>query len=76
MASTVWLTYWIIFGFFTAFDKLLGVILFFIPGYYLLKAIFYTWMFYPRTKGAQVIYENFLKPQLLKLRDLAHKKND
>ena len=62
------------FGFFTAFDKILGVILFFLPGYYFLKCIFYIWMFYPRTNGAKMIYENFLKPQLLKFKELADKK--
>lgn len=70
----IWLTYWIVFGFLTAFDKLLGIVLFFIPGYYLIKALFYIWMFYPRTNGAQIIYEKVLKPQLIKFRDLAQKK--
>ncbi len=72
----VWLTYWVVFGFFTAFDKLLGIILFFVPGYYLVKVIFYIWMFYPRTNGAQIIYETVLKPQLVKLKELADRKFD
>ncbi len=43
---------------------MIGLLLFFIPGYYLIKAVFYIWMFYPRTHGAEIIYEKVLKPQL------------
>lgn len=72
----MWLTYWIVFGLLTAFNRVIGVLLFFIPGYYLLKVILFTWMFYPRFKGAQVIYDNFVKPHLGKLKEFAHKKHD
>jgi uncharacterized membrane protein required for colicin V production len=61
----------VVFGFITAFDRLLGIILFFLPGYYLLKIIFYIWMFYPKTRGAELIYDRFLKPQLLRFKDIA-----
>lgn len=74
--AKVWLTYWIVFGFFTAFDKLLSFVLFFLPGYYFLKCCFYIWMFYPRTNGAQIIYQNLLKPQLLKFKEMTDKKFD
>lgn len=62
------MTYWLVFGFVTAFDKFLGFILFFLPAYYTLKALFYIWMFYPKTNGAAIIYDKVLRPQLLKLK--------
>jgi hypothetical protein len=74
--SKHWLTYWIVFGFFTAFDKILHVVLFFLPGFYFLKCIFYIWMFYPRTNGSKIIYDHYLKPQLIRFKEIADKKID
>lgn len=67
------MTYWIVFGFVTAFDRVLNFVLFFIPCYYTLKAIFYIWMFYPKTNGAALIYDKILRPQLKKLKELNKK---
>ena len=64
------MTYWIVFGFVTAFDKVLNFVLFFMPCYYTLKVIFYIWMFYPKTNGAAVIYERFLRNQLYKIKEM------
>ena len=52
----MWLTYWIVFGFLTAFDRLLEFVLFFVPYYYTLKLVFLIWLFYPRSNGAYTIY--------------------
>lgn len=59
-----WLTYWIVFGFVTAFDGLLSIVLFFLPAFYAFKVLFIIWLFYPRTDGASLIYEKFLRPNL------------
>ena len=71
--SKQWLTYWIVFGFLTAFDTLFSAVLFFLPAYYTFKALFYMWLFYPRTNGAHILYEKVLRPQLKNLKALAEK---
>jgi len=64
--DTQWLTYWVVYSFFTVFNDMLFIVLGFIPFLYIIKAVLYVWMFHPRTKGAQVIYEKVIKPLLLK----------
>lgn len=61
-----WLTYWVVFIFVDFFDNVLGIFLTIIPLYHLLKMIFYIYLFYPKTKGALTIYQNFLRPILTK----------
>ncbi|KAL4479577.1 hypothetical protein ABPG72_018563 [Tetrahymena utriculariae] len=60
-----WLTYWIVFSFLHVFDAPLSLVLQFLPFYYPLKVMFYVYLFYPKTKGALFIYNNFLKKFLL-----------
>ena len=59
-----WLTYWVVFSFLHVADGLLGMFLRFIPFYYPLKVLVYVSLFYPKTKGALLIYNNFLKGYL------------
>ena len=61
-----WLTYWVVFSFFTVFDPLLNTVLFFIPMYYLFKVLIYVWLFHPYTKGAEKVYTSFLRSLFLK----------
>jgi len=61
-----WLTYWVVFILVSFLDALFGSILSFIPLYNVLKLVFYIYLFYPKSRGATVIYENFLKPLLRK----------
>ena len=64
-----WLIYWIVFGFLSLADSLLGFFLKFIPFFYLIKILFLVWLFYPKTKGALLLYNDFVKPQLEKHQD-------
>jgi len=61
-----WLTYWVVFVLMTFLDTAFGFVLSFIPLYHVLKLVFYIYLFYPKSKGATVIYESFLKPLLKK----------
>mmetsp|Transcript_11748 Transcript_11748/g.1806 ORF Transcript_11748/g.1806 Transcript_11748/m.1806 type:complete len:103 (-) Transcript_11748:162-470(-) len=61
-----WLTYWIVFSFFTCFDSILQTILFFVPMYYLIKLLFYVYLFHPKTQGALHIYKNYIRKIFLK----------
>ncbi len=61
-----WLTYWIIFGIFTLLDDFLGFILNMIPYFFWIKLVFFVYLFAPQTHGAKVVYENVVKPQLIR----------
>lgn len=61
-----WLTYWVVFVLITFLDSVFGTVLSIIPLYNVLKLVFYIYLFYPKSRGATVIYENFLKPLLKK----------
>ncbi len=50
--DTQWLTYWVVYAFFTVFDDLTEWILGILPFYHLIKLLFYIWMFWPSTNGA------------------------
>lgn len=63
-----WLTYWIIFGIFSLMDDFFGFILNMIPYFFWLKLAFFVFLFAPQTKGASVVYETVVKPQLIKYR--------
>jgi receptor expression-enhancing protein 5/6 len=51
-----WLTYWVVFAFFSIIDMFSGFILKFIPFYFFLKIIFLIWLFMPNSGGAHIIY--------------------
>lgn len=61
------MTYWVVFGFVTVFDKILSFVLFFLPAYYSFKILFFIWLFYPRTEGAEIIYNKVVRPNLNKI---------
>ena len=64
--NKMWLTYWIIFSIFTIFDILFKYILFFLPIYFVLKGIFFIWLFHPRSKGASLVYDSAIRPLIKK----------
>ena len=62
--DTMWLTYWVVFSFLSIGDSFAGIILRFIPFYYVLKVGFLIWMYSPSTQGALTVFNNFLRPWL------------
>ena len=64
--DTQWLTYWVVYSFFTVFNDMIIYCLGFIPFYYIVKAVLYVWMFHPRTKGAVLLYAKVIRPLLQK----------
>lgn len=59
-----WLTYWIIFGLFSLIDDFFGCILEFIPYYYWIKLVFFIYLLAPQTRGANFLYNSFVKDLL------------
>lgn len=57
-----WVSYWGVLGFLELFDSLLMFIFeYFLPFYNPIKVLFLIWMFYPKSKGATILYEKGIK---------------
>ncbi|KAM7221676.1 protein yop-1 [Rhypophila decipiens] len=61
--DTQWLTYWVVFAFFTVIESLVSVVYWF-PFYYTFKFVFLLWLALPTFKGAELIFRSFLSPTL------------
>ncbi|KAL1689077.1 TB2/DP1, HVA22 family-domain-containing protein [Schizophyllum commune] len=63
-----WLTYWVVFGFFTFTESFaLRVVLYYFPWYFAFKTLFIIWLQLPYFRGAQTTYITFLKPLLAQI---------
>ncbi|EAQ86512.1 hypothetical protein CHGG_07765 [Chaetomium globosum CBS 148.51] len=63
--DTQWLTYWVVFAFFTVLESLVSVVYWF-PFYYTFKFVFLLWLSLPAFsfRGAEIIFRSFLAPAL------------
>ena len=61
--DTQWLTYWVVFAFFTVVESFISIVYWF-PFYFVFKFIFLLWLALPTFRGADVIYRSFLVPTL------------
>ncbi|GAX17830.1 hypothetical protein FisN_18Hh030 [Fistulifera solaris] len=62
--DTQWLTYWVVFSFLSIVENLLSVIVTAIPFYFWIKMGVIVWMYAPSTRGAEVLYQQGLRPLL------------
>lgn len=63
--DTQWLTYWVVYGFFTVIESFADIFLVrWIPMYHLMKLFFLLWCMLPSTCGATIIYEKILVPHV------------
>ncbi|KAF8508522.1 TB2/DP1, HVA22 family-domain-containing protein [Gautieria morchelliformis] len=61
-----WLTYWIVFGFFTFIESFaLRLVLYYFPFYFAFKTVFVIWLQLPAFKGATKLYVAVLRPVLV-----------
>ncbi|KIN93560.1 hypothetical protein M404DRAFT_149526 [Pisolithus tinctorius Marx 270] len=61
-----WITYWVVFaslGFVETFA--MGVVLYYLPWYFVLKTVFLLWLQLPAFRGGYVTYARVIKPLLL-----------
>jgi len=56
-----WMTYWVIFGLFTALETFRAAILYVFPYYYAFKVAVLVWCMSPTWRGAAFIYDHGLK---------------
>lgn len=61
--DTQWLTYWVVFSFFTVVESFLNIVYWF-PFYFTFKFIFLLWLSLPAFSGAQLVFRSFLQPAL------------
>jgi len=59
--DTQWLTYWVVFAFFTVAESFINIVYWF-PFYYVFKFILILWMALPVTNGAQIVFRSLLHP--------------
>eukprot|EP01084_Bolivina_argentea_P107373 191974_1 len=65
--DTFWLSYWVIYGLFSAVESITDILLFWVPFYELIKICFYIYLFSPQLKGALTLYYALLEPLVDKL---------
>lgn len=59
--DTQWLTYWVVFAFFTVIESLVSVVYWF-PFYFTFKFVFLLWLGLPTFGGAQLVFRSVLQP--------------
>jgi len=64
--DTQWLTYWTVFGFLHLIECFSDQILGWISFYYFIKAVFTLWLSLPQFRGAELLYNKFIKVYLIK----------
>jgi receptor expression-enhancing protein 5/6 len=63
--ATQWLTYWVVFSVLTVMEGVAPFIMEWIPMYYVLKVAIIVWLYHPKTTGAEVIYNQVVRPYIL-----------
>jgi receptor expression-enhancing protein 5/6 len=64
--DTQWLIYWTVYGFFTVLETFVDYVLYFVPFYYAFKLAFLVYLMHPQTRGAEFLYNSFLRDFLKK----------
>lgn len=63
--DTQWLTYWVVFAFFSIMESVAIFITDMIPFYFFLKVAFFVWLYHPKFLGAGIVYGSVIKPIVL-----------
>jgi len=72
--DTLWLAYWVFYGFFTVVESITDIFLFWIPFYELLKMCFYLYLY--QMNGALVLYDQLVRPIVVKLEEQEKRAQD
>ncbi|CEP02259.1 Receptor expression-enhancing protein [Plasmodiophora brassicae] len=65
--DTFWLTYWVVFSFFGVVESFMDLTIGWLPFYHLFKVAILVWSFLPQTRGAQIVFVNFIDPVMAHL---------
>lgn len=61
-----WLTYWVVYSFLSSLEVVIQTFFQWMPFYYEIKLLFVLWLILPQTKGAQFIFDEYIRPLMLK----------
>ncbi|KAJ3479648.1 hypothetical protein NLG97_g8268 [Lecanicillium saksenae] len=61
--DTQWLTYWVVFAFFSVIESFFNIVYWF-PFYFVFKFVFLLWLSLPMFRGAEIVFRSFLAPTL------------
>lgn len=61
--DTQWLTYWVVFAFFTVLESFVNIVHWF-PFYFVFKFVFLLWLSLPVFRGAEIIFNSLMAPTL------------
>eukprot|EP00500_Bicosoecida_sp_ms1_P001572 CAMPEP_0203809722 /NCGR_PEP_ID=MMETSP0115-20131106/2480_1 /ASSEMBLY_ACC=CAM_ASM_000227 /TAXON_ID=33651 /ORGANISM="Bicosoecid sp, Strain ms1" /LENGTH=208 /DNA_ID=CAMNT_0050718477 /DNA_START=70 /DNA_END=696 /DNA_ORIENTATION=+ len=64
--DTQWLTYWVVYAAFCILEAFADFIMAWLPFYYVFKFAFLIWAQWPGLNGAGVVYNDFIRPFLIK----------
>merc|ERR1711937_717073 len=65
--DTKWLTYWVVYGFFSVMEFFADIILSWFPFYFIAKTTLFVWCMAPiKSNGSQFIYSHVILPWFLK----------
>lgn len=62
-----WLTYWVVFSFFSLIEHFTDTLLYWVPFYFSIKLALLVWMMLPGQKGATFIYQTFRRQLVVKV---------
>jgi len=69
--NTQWLTYWVVFSLFSITEQTAMALTSLIPFYFYIKCAFFLWLYHPRFMGAQMVYNDVVRPLLLPYLEMA-----
>lgn len=59
--DTQWLTYWVVFAFFSICENVMSFLVAFIPFFFVIKLSFFAWLYHPKFMGAGLVYKQVIK---------------
>ncbi|WBW74930.1 ER membrane protein DP1/Yop1 [Schizosaccharomyces osmophilus] len=62
--DTQWLTYYLITSFMNVIEYWSNLILYYVPFYWLIKAVFLLWLALPKFNGAAIVYNYVIRPYI------------
>jgi receptor expression-enhancing protein 5/6 len=63
--DTQWLTYWVVFAFFSIVESCMYILVSWIPMYFALKMGLFLWLYHPNFMGAGLIYQQVIRPVVI-----------
>jgi len=63
--DTQWLTYWVVFAFFSIVENVAVFLVEYIPFYFFLKLGFFIWLYHPQFLGAGLVYKTLIDPYVM-----------